>query len=350
LSKRPAGALAGIAMILIFAGPAGASTPLLGGPVHDVVLSRPGSASARISATAAAERYPVNDGSGATIAISVTSACQAECPDADPQPIADFVGTLIHGFEIELLTIQLDTPFQLGLDCGFEAEACYYSGQNRIVVSGDAWTGIDGATREFVIAHEYGHHLAQHRDSPAPFPRAIDWGPPHWSSYEHVCQGSGAGRLFPGDEGTHYFADPGEAFAESFAHNRFPEAPVSWRWIRSLKPDDGAFQAIRADALTPWLARSSFTLSGRFPARGAAVEWLRTPLDGQLSIRPTDLRRHGYRLVLRDPDGHVLRSSRQGLGPRHQLSYTVCGQSRLGIAIKPARHSAGTFKLQIQRP
>jgi hypothetical protein len=337
-------------MILILAGPAGASTPSLVRPVHDVVLSRPGAASARISATASAERYPVNDGSGATIAISVTSACQTECPDADPQPIADFVGTLIHGFEIELLTIQLDTPFQLGLDCGFEAEACYYSGQNRIVISGEDWTGIDGATREFVIAHEYGHHVAQHRDRPAPFPVSIDWGPPYWSSYEHVCQGVRAGSLFPSGEGTHYFEHPGEAFAESFAHYRFREAPVGWRWIHSLKPDAAAFRAIRADILTPWLARSSFTLSGHFPARGAAVEWLPTPLDGQLSVRPTDLRRHGYRLILRSPDGRVLRSSRQGLGLRHQLSYTVCGQSRLGIAIKPSRRSAGTFKLQVQRP
>lgn len=340
-------------IVLAGGGPAGAAaatTPLLAPPVHDIVLTRPGAAAAGISATASAQRYAVNDGTGATISISVTAACQVDCPNDEPQQIADFVGTLLHGFEIELLTIQLDTPFQLGLDCGFEAEACYYSGEDKIVISGDAWTGIDGATREFVIAHEYGHHLAQHRDSPGPFPRAIDWGPPHWSSYEHVCQGSRAGRLFPGDEGTHYFADPGEAFAESFAHYRFPEAQVRWRWLRALKPDASAFEAIREDALTPWLARTSFTLNGRFPARGAAVEWVRTPLDGELSVRPTDLRSQGYRLVLRDPDGRVLRTSRQGLSFHHQLNYTICGQSRIAIAVKPNRRSPGTFKLQIQRP
>jgi len=319
-------------------------------PVRDVVLSRPGVASARISATASTQRYAVDDGTGATVAIAVTAGCQADCPNAEPQQIADFVGTLIHGPEIELLTIQLDTPFQLGLDCGFEAEACYYSGQNRIVISGDAWTGIDGATREFVIAHEYGHHVAQHRDSPAPFPRAIDWGPPYWSSYEHVCQGSRAGKLYPGDEGAHYFSDPGEAWAESFAHYRFPEAPVRWRWLPALRPTPAAFRAIRADTLTPWLARRSFTLTGHFRARSAAVEWLRTPLDGQLSVRPSGLRHHSYWLILRSPAGRVLRTSRQGLGPHRQLNYTVCGQSRLRLVVKPTHRSASTFKLRIQRP
>jgi hypothetical protein len=350
LSKRPAGALAGIAMILLLAAPAGAETRLSAPAVRDVVLVRPGAASARISATASTQRYPVNDGSDATIAVAVTAGCEATCEAAEPQAIANFVGTLIHSFEIDLLTVQLDTPFQLGIDCGFEAEACYYSGQNKMVISGDAWTGIAGATREFIVAHEYGHHVAQHRDNVAPFPTAIDWGPPRWASYEHVCQGWRAGTLFPEGEGTHYYAHPGEAFAEAFAHNRFPEARVRWRWTPSLKPTPAAFRAIREDTLSPWLGRGSFTLNGRFPARGATVEWLRTPLDGRLSLRPSGLRRHGYRLILRGPGGQVLRTSRQGLGPHHQLNYTVCGQSRLGIVIKPTRHSGGAFKLQVQRP
>lgn len=343
MSKRPAGALAGIAMILILAAPAGAS-------VRDVVLARPSTSSARISATASTQRYPIDDGSGATVAIAVTAGCAVACEAADPQPIADFIGTLIHGSEVELLTVQLDTPFQLGLDCGFEAEACYYSGENKMVISGESWTSIGGATREYVIAHEYGHHLAQHRENPAPFRAAIDWGPPRWASQERVCQGWRRGTLFPDEYGDHYFSHPGEAFAETFAHNRFPDSRVRWRWTEYLRPTPASFEAVREDALDPWRARRTLTIRGRFPARGAAVHWLQTPLDGRLSLRAMGLRRRGYRVVLRSSNGRVLRTSRQGIGPNRRLDYTVCGQSRLGIAIKPSRRSGGTYELQIQRP
>ncbi len=227
------------------------------------MIEAPSAGTALISASAEASRYPINDGSGETVAISVTEACQAACTAVEPQQIANFLGTLIHGYEMELLTVQLDTPSQIEFDCGYGAEACYYGGENKIVLSGDDTPAPEGASREFVLAHEYGHHVAQHRESPPPFPAAIDWGTPRWSSYEHVCQRSRAGALFPGNEGLHYFRDPGEAFAESFAHLRFPESDVPWRWLAALTPDAAAFQAIREDTLEPWLGRSAFKLRGR---------------------------------------------------------------------------------------
>jgi hypothetical protein len=345
LSKRPAGALAGIAMTFLLAAPAVAAPR-----PRDTVIEAPSVGSALISAGADANRYPINDGSGETVAISVTEACQATCNAANPQQIADFLGTLIHGFEMELLTVQLDTPSQIEFDCGYGAEACYYGGENKIVLSGDDTAASEGASREFVLAHEYGHHVAQHRESPPPFPAAIDWGTPRWSSYEHVCQGSRAGALFPGNEGLHYFRDPGEAFAESFAHLRFPESEVPWRWAAALKPDAGAFQAIREDTLEPWLGRSALKLRGRAPPRhrGAAVRAFGTPLDGTVSLRPGG--RPRYELSLLNPAGRVLRTSRHGLSYGHRLNYTVCGQSQLRVAIRSSRRSGGAFKLQIQRP
>jgi hypothetical protein len=335
-----------MAMIFLLAASAAGAAPR-----RDVVVGPPDAASARISATASAARYPIDDGSGATVAISITAACQELCNAAEPQALADFLGTLIHGSEMELLTLQLDTPSQIEFDCGYGAEACYFTSENKIVLSGDGEAGSDGASREFILAHEYGHHVAHHRLSPAPFPAAIDWGPPRWASVENVCQGARAGTLFPGNEGTHYFSDPGEAFAESFARYRFPNSGVGWRYLAALKPGPAAFEAIRRDTLEPWLGRSSFLLSGVAPpaGSGAVVKSFRTPLDGAVSLRPARFRRR-YRLSLLGPAGHVLRSTREGLSLRHQLNFTVCGQSRLRLQIHSDRHAGEAFRLQVQRP
>jgi hypothetical protein len=320
--------------------------------MRDVVLGEPGAAAARISATASSQRYPINDGSEATIAVDVTAACAESCEVTDPQRIASFIGTLIHGAEVDLLTVQLDTAFQLGFDCGFGAEACYFTGENKMVIGGYEEADGDGATLEFVLAHEYGHHVASHRTVPAPFGSAVDWGTERWASLENVCQGKRSGRLYPGDQATHYFEDPGEAFAEAFAHYRFPESSVRWRYFPALKPTAASLQAIKEDTLTPWRGRTSFVLAGRVPARGegAAVESLRTPLDGTVSLRPASLHRHGYELALRSRAGRLLRSSGNGLGPHHQIDYAVCGQPRLRLVITSTRAHSGPFRLQIQRP
>jgi hypothetical protein len=340
-------------MILLLAAPAAAETqPSLPQRAAFAVPRPPPPppAAARIAATASSARYPLDDGSDDSIAVNVSAACQAECDAANPRAIAGFIGTLIHGPEVNLLTVQLDTPFELGFDCGFDAEACYFGGENRIVIGGDSAVGPDSASREFVLAHEYGHHVAQHRDIPAPFPAAIDWGTERWSSVENVCQGNRAGALFPGDEGFHYYEDPGEAFAESFAFNRFPEAAVEWAWAPTLRPSAASLEALRRDTLRPWLARHSFTVSGRVPRSGAIVQEFRTPFDGKVSIGPVGGRKLGYELIIRNRSGRTLRSSRQGVSSGHRLDYTVCGQSRLRVAIRALGPPGKHFKLTIQRP
>lgn len=298
-----------------------------------------------------AERYPIDDGSDATIAIAVTATCEATCTDADPQQIADEVGNLLHGDEVELLTVQLDAPSQLALDCGYAAQACYYPGQDRIFLSGNDAPASDGASREMVLAHEYGHHVAQHRQSPAPFPEPLDWGTARWASYENVCQMQRDDLLFPGDEVRHYYEDPGEAFAEAFARYHFPRANPDWKWVDALEPDAGAFRAIREDTLDPWTGRSSFLLSGRAPPPGrrAAVKSFRTPVDGTVSLTPAGTLRHRYELSLRNPTGDLLRTARAGLGLGQQLDFTVCGQSRLRLLLNSAR-GASRFRVQVQRP
>jgi hypothetical protein len=346
LSRRLAGPLAGIAIFSLLAAAAAGAAPR-----RDVVVGRPDAAAARISASAPAAHYSIGDGSETTVAVAVTAACQVACTAAEPQAIASFLGTLIHGSEIGLVTVQLDTPAQIETDCGFGAEACYYTNEDRIVLNGNAEPTRDGASREFVLAHEYGHHVAHHRLSPPPFPAAVDWGTPRWASVADVCQGTRDGALFPGDEGLRYYDDPGEAFAEAFARYRFPDSGLPWRYMAALRPGPAAFEAIRRDTLEPWLGRSGFLLSGVAPPRGgrAVVRTFRTPLDGAVSLRPTRFH-HRYRLSLISPAGHVLRSTRQGLSLRHNLNFTVCGQSRLRVQIRSTRRSGEPFRLQVQRP
>jgi hypothetical protein len=348
-------------MIVLLAAPAAAEThtpvqraafavPRPAVPLRDVVRAAPGAAGARIAATASSQRYPLNDGSRDSIAVDVTAACAEECDAADPQAIAGAIRTFIHGPEVNLVTVQLDTALELAFDCGYDAQACYFGGEDKIVISGDAARAPDSASREFVLAHEYGHHVAQHRAMPAPFPAAIDWGTERWSSVEGVCRGYRAGDYFPGDEGRNYYDDPGEAFAESFAFNRFPEAGVEWAWDPSLRPSAASLRALRHDTLRPWRARSSFTISGQVPRRGAVVREFRTPFDGQVSIGPVGRPGLGYELVVRDRAGRALRSSRRGVSFRHRLDYTVCGQSRLRIAVRAAGRPGKRFELTVQRP
>jgi hypothetical protein len=332
-------------MILLLAAPASGAMP-----PRDTVIDVPSVGSARISASAAEARYPINDGSGETVAVAVTEACQAACNAADPQQIANTLGTFVHGPEMELLTVQLDTPGQIEFDCGYGAQACYYGSENKIVLGGNNGLTPDRANRDFVLAHEYGHHVARHRESPPPFPPPIDWGAARWSSYEHVCQRSRAGALFPRNEGLHYFRDPGEAFAESFAYLRFPDSGVAWRWLPALEPDAEALEAIREDTLNPWLGRTPLKLRGRVPPRreGSVLRTFRTPIDGTVSLRPAS--RPRLDLDLLNPFGRLLRSSRHGLSFERRLNFTVCGQSQLRVAIRSAGASGRAFKLQIQRP
>ncbi len=349
-------------MILLLAAPAAAqarpgpaqraafAVPRPGVPLRDVVRQAPGAAGARIAATASGQRYPLGDGSGDSIAVVVTDACRAECDAADPQAIASTIGTFIHGREVDLLAVQLDTPVQIGFDCGFEAQSCYFGGEDRIVLSGNDDPVPDSASRDFVLAHEYGHHVAQHRQMPAPFVAAINWGTERWSSVEHVCQGHRRGAYYPGDEGDHYYEDPGEAFAESFAFNRYPEAAVKWAWAPALRPTAASLRALRRDTLKPWLGRRSFIVSGRVRADGTVVREFRTPLDGRVSIGPVSERKLGYEVAIRNRSGHLLRSSRQGVSPRHRLDYTVCGQSRLRVAVRATGRAGKRFRLTVQRP
>ena len=355
--------LVAAAVLLAWAAPAGADTrqplprpgllevPSPSIPFRDVVLPGPSAAAARASAAASAGRYPVNDGRGRSVEISVTTTCELICTAAGPQAIANFLGTLVHGNEMNQLAVDLVTPFEMTARCGGSALACYFSGPERMVISGNHDVAPDGASREYIIAHEYGHHVANNRRNP-PFDPAIAWGTKRWGTYERVCQGVRRGVYFPGDESPdRYFENPGEAYAEAFAVARFRNSGVDWAWIDSLKPNRRSLRMIRADALRPWSGRKRTVVTGRLPKDGRTilVERLRTPLDGNLGLRLEGPSRPDFDLLLRDRRGRVLRSS-NGIDSAERVNYTVCGTSRLRAVVKRSGRGGGRFRLTILRP
>ncbi len=326
-------------------------------PMRDVVRDYATASSSRKLARAGVDRYPVHDGTDRTVAISVTPACATGfpvCDAANPQTIADFLGTLAHGNEITSLTVQLTTDPEIAAECGspgaLPPQACYFPSQERMVISGNDTTGTDGATREFVLAHEYGHHVANNRVN-TPFVPTISFGTRRWATYEGVCQGVAAGTYSPGSEdGAAYYRNPGEAFAESFAFNRFPDAPVQWAWIDSLKPDSGAYAAITADTVHPWSGPVTSVFSRRFNrrGRGAFARRIATPLDGNFAIRLTGPRRTNFNLLLRSGGKVMARSL--GRGSNERITATICGSRSATAVVRRVGRSTGRVRLSISRP
>jgi hypothetical protein len=325
--------------------------------MRDVVIDHPTPASARIMARGPANRYGVGDGH--SVEITVSPLCNAlTCQDADPQTIATFLGTLPHRDEIDLLNVDIEPPVELASSCGAgDAQACYFPDQNLMIINGNDTAAPDGASRAYVIAHEYGHHLANHRNN-TPFANpAIDWGPKNWASFARVCQGVRAGRYFPGNEDSHYFQNPGEAFAESYAHNRFPTDPVPWEWPDFPDPHTGAFPSIQVDALDPWNGADADQRNGRFPKKqkrkprtrvNRKLKRFDTPRDGDMKLTLNGADRAGLALKLFG-DGRLIARS-DGLGSREQVSFQICGERHLTAVVRRHDRRRSRFSLSALLP
>jgi hypothetical protein len=301
------------------------------------VIAHPSRGAARASASGPLAREPVHDGAGRSIeVINQCAPVPLDC-DATPQEVATFLGTVAHHDEINLLTVVLTPPAGVALQCGSAAaQACYFPSLQRMVINGNKAPAPDGASWEFVIAHEYGHHLANNRSNPPFDSPAVDWGPKRWASYAKVCPGVRAGRYFPGDEDVYYFQNPGEAFAESFAFNRFPTAPVPWHWTAFPVPDGRAFAAIQRDALDPWAGNEVRRRQGRYGKKRRPrlkVKSFETPSDGMLLVTLRGADRARLSLTLRGSDGELLGRS-NGPGSREQVEYLLCGERGVSAFVK----------------
>ena len=241
------------------------------------------------------------------------------------QQWADFFASLIHARELGLLTAYIAPLDEVEALCRGKALGCYWS--NRLVMVGDSSGGIPPAS---VAAHEYGHHVANNRVN-APW-RAIDWGTKRWASYMNICARAALGTAFPGDEGSAYALNPGEAFAESYRVLNEHEwgLPFTWPIIdASFIPDTTALQLLREDVLNPWSGTATKMIRVRFPiGRRVWTQKLTTTLDGQLSLSAggsTDIQ-------LMEAGRSLARGTWTSSGGK-SLAYQVCGRRSIDLRV-----------------
>jgi hypothetical protein len=245
------------------------------GPVRSRVLTK---GTRRLAAQPGAWGGVYTAKSGAKV--TIYSSRYYPVDPAANQSAADFVDSLVHSSEISAVKIYFAPREEVGILCySGDADGCYFPASNEIITIGE---DTEWSTVEEVLAHEYGHHVANNRDN-SPWP-AIAYGTKRWATYEGICAKEGTGLAFPGDEGEHYFSNPGEAFAESFMHLNVVKLGLpqpQWFYDPLFAPDAAALAAIEKDVLKPWKEDTIKRWRGRFSRRGQQKTYtFKTPLDG----------------------------------------------------------------------
>jgi hypothetical protein len=325
---------------------------VIGGPV-------PATSSATASSSGS---YPV--AGGGTVRIDVDPAYAGT--DA-LQRILDTLGATVHGAEMNNLTVHIADDSNLFGACGQNATACYFPSSRTMVVSGSPINPNNQMPQAMVITHEYGHHIEANRSFPGWY--ASNLGARHWATYEHVCEGVAAGRLFPGDEGAHYWENPGEAFAQAYATMLYPNA-VPW-WWSFAEPDQGAFDAIRADVADTSQGTQSTWSARLAPGSPTASTTINASLDGPVSVKVRQPRKARLRVQLLSASGTVLTSGQSQLrfadkkkgrkkGKKGRkaskpavtgLTYDACGAGARTFQLQVTRLAGkGTFTAEIVRP
>lgn len=304
-----------------------------------------------VTATASAARTPpiaYAAGDGTDVRISVSSAYADAAPLA--QSYATFLGSLDHGSELAKLAVVVDTPAEVVADCGGDPSvlACYDSSSETMYVPGEQSTIADraGVTTAYVVAHEYGHHIATNRSN-EPFP-AIDYGPKYWASQELVCDGVLQHRLAPGDEGSGYAANPGEAWAETYAQLKYPG--VAWSYTPLLQPTPASLAAARRDVTSPWTAGLAVSYRGSLGPRTTRRSFtFKLHLDGPASFKLRGPAGANYDLRVRSNGRTIATTSTAG--SRDTLAYrAACRQTATEtVTVTVLRRSgSGPFRLAVR--
>lgn len=297
--------------------------------------AQPGTALRAHALVAAAPDWrggPTTASTGEVVNVRVSDTYPVE--QVTPEAWAEFLVKLTHGAELAFLTAYIAPLAEVEQLCGDRALGCYSA--NRMVAVGEA--APDGTTPEEVVRHEYGHHVAFHRDN-APW-RAIEWGPKHWASAAGVCARVVRKEAFPGDERSNYAQNPGEAWAEAYRLMDERKAGIlTSRWpiiAPSFYPDEAALQAAERDVLEPWTAGSTTVFRRVFGKQTKKVWWipLSTALDGDLRISASLPRNGLYEVALVGPNRSTVLRRAQWVGQRaKKVTTTVCGQRTLFVRV-----------------
>lgn len=280
----------------------------------------------RLAASAATWRGgAITTSTGDVVDVFVSEALPVET--VTPEYWAEFLAKLTHGSELASVASYHAPIAEVRELCGARALGCY----SRNTMVSIAEPALDGTTPEEVVRHEYGHHIALYRDN-TPW-RAIDWGPKRWATAATVCPKVARGEAHPGDEGSNYAQNPGEAWAEVYRlleERKVGITTGTWQIMApSFFPDDAALLAAEQDVLQPWTKGSIAGFRKTFGKRTAKVWWipLTTPLDGNLRITAVLPRggRHEVALVAANRRTVIRRAQWAGSGPRGSTPRCAAG-------------------------
>lgn len=290
---------------------------------------------------------PITASTGETVNILVSNTYAQDV--AFQQGWANFVASLVHGPELAKVTLQLAPLNEVAAGCGSRlALACYSPTSQLILAPGE--DPDPTTTAESVVAHEYGHHIANNSNN-SPWP-AVDYGTKRWASYLEVCKASVQSQMYPGSEDSHYTLNPGEGFAEAFRvlneqHLGLP--PSEWNVVSDIfMPDATALADIQADITTPWQNVTTSVIKGSFTKKGTSrTTVIGTPLDGDVSATLRTPRSLKARVQILAKSKVVATATVSGGAKVAQT--TACGNR--SYALKVTRLSgSGSYTVTVGKP
>ena len=291
------------------------------------------------SALAWGGSYPTGDTLGTSVQVRVADIYPVD--ETLPQNWATYLGTLVHGPELARLTLSLMPLSSVQRVCGRQALACYDPGRETIFASPE--DQLDEPPAKEIVTHEYGHHLANNEND-APW-QALDYGTKRWASYENICAKATSGDASPGDEGSRYFQNSGEAFAESYRVlnlQKQGQDTIGWDIVdQRFYPDATALQLLEQDITSPWTGPTASRLRGSFGAGVVRTFSVTTQLDGSFSARLVSPTKAKMRLALYNGSTLIVRGT--------SVRYEICGQRALTLKVERLS-GRGAFSIDVSKP